>query len=147
MVMRKIATLGILLLAGCASTPPPPPPPPPGPGGGEYPPLCIATGGNPSEVRIDVDSTTTPMSLNPKDCKVASGTRIVWREHHNVAFEVDFPDHTPDQGNLKHFTSKSVGSNQEVEFKVKKVWFQHHYGYDVMINGTKLDPAIIVDPH
>src|SRR5258706_15641237 len=106
MVMRSIAMLGILLLAGCASrqvvtldTP-----------------LCPGDKSNKSltAVRIEIDANAK--KVNPKECYVSAGTEVVWWEANGKAFEAQFKLKSPARWGKMHFDSKPVGSHHEASF-------------------------------
>ncbi|MEL1263887.1 hypothetical protein [Pseudoxanthomonas putridarboris] len=148
-----LSTAGSLALAGCTPEVKPVPLPPvasPDADGA----LCgTAVEGN---VYIEITYAANGMpAVNPQVCRVLSGTEIVWRTPASVtaAFDLDFRDGSPGTARLgasgreqRNFPSSPQGGRQKVKIEARDVALETRLKYDVIANGKRLDPAIIIRP-
>ena len=91
---------------------------------------------------------------HPAECIVRAGTRVTWRTQTGAAaFELEFEGGSPGTDafaprlrDQRAFPSRSEGGRQKVGISARDVDRETRLKYDVVANGHRLDPAIIIRP-
>ncbi|TQD51090.1 hypothetical protein FKV25_02180 [Lysobacter aestuarii] len=109
-------------------------------------PACQASLAQGGVVHVDVAYAPDGMpSASPDTCKVASGTRIVFRTPPGEArtFSIEFSGPPPGARAAGRLPSVARGSQRVVELLADGA--PGSYKYDIHANGRTLDPVIIID--
>src|SRR5690606_308615 len=129
---------------------------PPALGGAPDPVDGVPCDGTPAEqVYVDVSYAGNGMpQVHPAECIVHSGTRVTWRtEAGAAAFELEFRGGSPGVDAFtrslreqRDFPSRNAHGRQKVAIQARDVGSEVRLKYDVVANGERLDPAIIIRP-
>ncbi len=143
-----------IIFAGCSSHGGGPEPSSSGsPADAEDGALCDGTPADRVHIEIRYADDGTPEAI-PAECVVRSGTRVVWRTRTGgAAFELEFQGGSPGldvyatpEREQRDFHSRNQDGRQKVGISAKDVSHETGLKYDVVANGRRLDPAIIIRP-
>lgn len=115
--------------------------------------LCDGAPADRVHIEIRYAGDGTP-EAHPAECVVRAGTRVVWRTQEGAAaFELEFRGGSPGTDayapilrEQRDFPSRSEGGRQKVGIAARDVDRETRLKYDVVANGRRLDPAIIIRP-